>query len=66
MKHLLRGGVVNVAAERRGNTTEIVVRAEGPRLVMDANIRRALAGELQPVAARYRQPHGGGMDGMPT
>jgi histidine phosphotransferase ChpT len=43
---LLRGGVVNVAAERRGGTTEIVVRAEGPRLVMDANIRRALSGEL--------------------
>lgn len=46
---LLRGGVVNVAAERRGGTTEIVVRAEGPRLVMDANIRRALAGELAPA-----------------
>lgn len=43
---LLRGGVVNVAAERRGDTTEIVVRAEGPRLVMDANIQRALSGQL--------------------
>ena len=69
---LLRGGVVNVAAERRDGTTEIVVRAEGPRLVMDANIQRALSGQLpaQDVDSRtaaawmvsnLAQQHGGGV-----
>lgn len=43
---LVRGGRLDVGAERNGNGTEIVVRAEGPRLVLDGELRRALLGEV--------------------
>ncbi len=42
---LIRGGTLSVAAEKRSGRGEIVVRAEGARLVMDQAIRAVLAGE---------------------
>lgn len=42
---LVRGGRLDVGAETRGQTTEIVVRAEGPRLVLDPELRKALLGD---------------------
>lgn len=42
---LVRGGRLDVGAETRGRTTEIVVRAEGPRLVLDPELRKALLGD---------------------
>lgn len=43
---LVRGGVLAVGAERRGDETEIAVRAEGPKLVMDDAVKRTLEGRL--------------------
>lgn len=53
---LVRGGALTIGAVTDAGTTEIVVRAEGPRLVLDPELRRALAGdmgegELSPRAA---------------
>jgi histidine phosphotransferase ChpT len=42
---LVRGGRLDVGAETRGGATEIVVRAEGPRLVLDPELRKALLGD---------------------
>ncbi|MFM9978156.1 MAG: histidine phosphotransferase family protein [Sphingomonadaceae bacterium] len=42
---LVRGGRLDVGAEVVGGTTEIVVRAEGVRLVLDPELRLALGGE---------------------
>jgi histidine phosphotransferase ChpT len=47
---LVRGGRLDIGAE--GN--EIVVRAEGPRLVLDAELRTALAGETAAGAVTPR------------
>ena len=41
-----RGGRLDVGAEIAGNRTEIVIRAEGPRLVLDPELRTALQGHL--------------------
>lgn len=41
---LVRGGRLDIGAESTGNGTEMVVRAEGPRLVLDPELRRALQG----------------------
>lgn len=43
---LVRGGRLDVGAERQSERTEIVVRAEGPRLILDDELRRALLGEV--------------------
>lgn len=43
---LVRGGQLDIGVERRGSVTEIVVRADGPRIVLDPELRAALAGEL--------------------
>lgn len=43
---LPRGGVLMVGLERVGNAFDIAIRGEGPRLTLDADIRRALAGDL--------------------
>ncbi|WP_336959048.1 histidine phosphotransferase family protein [Sphingobium aquiterrae] len=43
---LVRGGQLDIGAEIRGNLVEIVVRAEGPKLVLDPELRAALAGTL--------------------
>ena len=42
---LVRGGRLDVGAEKTDGGTEIVVRAEGPRLVLDPELRKALLGE---------------------
>jgi histidine phosphotransferase ChpT len=42
---LVRGGRLDIGAEVVGNMTEIAVRAEGPRLVLDPELRTALTGE---------------------
>jgi len=43
---LVRGGRLDIGAEVSGGRTEIAVRAEGPRLVLDPELRRALSGEV--------------------
>jgi histidine phosphotransferase ChpT len=42
---LVRGGRLDIGVEVAGRRTEIVVRAEGPRLVLDPELRTALNGE---------------------
>ncbi|MEA3388839.1 histidine phosphotransferase family protein [Sphingobium sp. CCH11-B1] len=43
---LVRGGQLDIGAETRPGMTEIVVRAEGPKVVLDPDLRAALAGTL--------------------
>lgn len=43
---LVRGGRLDVGAECTGNRTDIVIRAEGERLILDPELRKALAGEV--------------------
>ncbi len=43
---LVRGGTLEVGAERNNGATEIAIRASGPKVVFDEIIGRALAGEL--------------------
>jgi histidine phosphotransferase ChpT len=45
---LVRGGTLFVGAESRDGEQEIVIRANGPKIVMDASIRQALTGGLDP------------------
>ena len=42
---LVRGGALTVGAERHNGGIDIVVRAEGPRIILDPELRRALLGE---------------------
>ena len=51
---LVRGGKLDVGAEASGNRTEIVVRAEGPRLVLDPELRTALQGQVDAAALTPR------------
>ncbi len=51
---LVRGGQLDIGAERRGDLVEIVVRAEGPKIVLDPELRTALTGGLQPDAVSAR------------
>jgi histidine phosphotransferase ChpT len=39
---LVRGGRLDVAAERRGNEVELAVRAQGPRILLDPALRDTL------------------------
>jgi histidine phosphotransferase ChpT len=52
---LVRGGRLDIGAERGANATEIVIRAEGPRLLLDPNLRavleRGATGTVEPRAA---------------
>jgi histidine phosphotransferase ChpT len=53
---LVRGGRLDVGAERRGGALEMVIRAEGPRILIDPKIRETIAnghsgGEVEPRAA---------------
>jgi histidine phosphotransferase ChpT len=53
---LVRGGRLDVGAERNGGGLDIVVRAEGSRIVLDPELKRVLAGasgegEIAPRAA---------------
>jgi histidine phosphotransferase ChpT len=41
---LLRGGDLSVAAESKPGGTELAVRAEGPRMLLDPELRTALSG----------------------
>ena len=43
---LVRGGRLDVGAERRGGEVELAVRAEGPRILLDPTLRDALANGL--------------------
>lgn len=43
---LVRGGRLDVGAEKGDGVVEVVVRAEGPRIVLDAELKRALEGAL--------------------
>ena len=42
---LVRGGQLDIGAEENGGNIEIVVRGEGPRLVLDQELRTTLLGE---------------------
>ncbi|MEO5866418.1 MAG: histidine phosphotransferase family protein [Sphingomonas sp.] len=42
---LVRGGQLDVGAEAHDGQVEIVVRADGPRIVLDQELRNALLGE---------------------
>jgi histidine phosphotransferase ChpT len=52
---LVRGGRLDIGAERGQGGTEIVIRAEGPRLLLDPNLRatleRGASGPVEPRAA---------------
>ncbi len=43
---LVRGGQLDIGAEEQGGKVEIVVRAEGPRLILDQELRSTLLGDL--------------------
>lgn len=51
---LVRGGRLDIGAETVGGQTEIAVRAEGPRLVLDPELRKALTGEIEADALTPR------------
>lgn len=59
---LVRGGRMDVGAERGEEGIEIVIRAEGPRLLLDLALRRTLEhggnGEVEPRAAGAWLAHG--------
>ncbi len=42
---LVRGGQLDIGAEMTGTGVDIVVRADGPRIVLDAELRGALLGD---------------------
>lgn len=44
---LVRGGQLDIGAEVQGQVIEIVVRGDGPRIVLDPELRTALAGETE-------------------
>ena len=52
---LVRGGRLDVGAERQGDEIELAVRAEGPRILLDPTLRETLEtggnGSLEPRAA---------------
>ena len=43
---LVRGGSLTVGSEKHGGGLDIVVRAEGPRVVLDPQLKQALLGEV--------------------
>jgi histidine phosphotransferase ChpT len=51
---LVRGGTLFVGAEARSGEQEIVIRASGPKLIMDPAIREALTGQLDREAVDSR------------
>lgn len=51
---LVRGGRLDVGAERGAKVVEVVVRAEGPRIVLDGELKRALAGDVGEEAVAPR------------
>lgn len=59
---LVRGGRLDIGAERTGTATELVIRAEGPRILLDPVLRATLAGgadgQVEPRAAAAWLAHG--------
>ncbi|MCC2976149.1 histidine phosphotransferase [Sphingomonas sp. PL-96] len=49
---LVRGGQLDIGAEANEGGIEIVVRADGPRIVLDPELRHALSGEGDLLAPR--------------
>jgi len=58
MDALVRGGTLDIAGEVRsgpeGETSELVIRASGPRIAFDPAVARALAGTLDPAELSSR------------
>ncbi|HYC95016.1 MAG TPA: histidine phosphotransferase family protein [Sphingomicrobium sp.] len=53
---LVRGGRLDIGAERRDGALEMVIRAEGPRILLDPKLRETIGqghsgGEVEPRAA---------------
>ncbi|GAA4051336.1 histidine phosphotransferase family protein [Parerythrobacter jejuensis] len=46
LEALVRGGTLDIGAERRDGASEIVVRATGPKIAFDATVGNALEGTL--------------------
>ena len=60
---LVRGGRLDVGAETQGGKLEMVIRAEGPRILLDPNLRETIlkgdsGGEVLPRAAGAWLAHG--------
>jgi len=51
---LIRGGTLDIGAEQRGGSSEIVVRASGARIAFDQDVGRALEGSLPEGALSSR------------
>lgn len=51
---LVRGGQLDIGAEQNDGRVEIVVRAEGPRLVLDQELRTTLMGALDDAVVTPR------------
>ncbi len=51
---LIRGGDLHVGCEVTDDGTEVAVRAAGPRLILDHELRAALDGQTGPAAATPR------------
>jgi histidine phosphotransferase ChpT len=51
---LVRGGTLDIGAERRDGAVEIVARARGDRIAFDESIGRALQGDLAPAEITSR------------
>jgi len=51
---LVRGGSLTVGSEKHGGGLDIVVRAEGPRVVLDPQLKQALLGEVSEEAIAPR------------
>jgi histidine phosphotransferase ChpT len=51
---LVRGGTLAIAAERHGGGSDIVVRAEGVRILLPSETAKALEGSLEPEAQAPR------------
>jgi histidine phosphotransferase ChpT len=69
---LVRGGTLDIGAERNGGNIEIVARATGDKIAFDETIGRALQGELEAYEISSRtaaahmigllaEEHGGGL-----
>jgi histidine phosphotransferase ChpT len=43
---LVRGGSLDIGAEQNGEGLDIVVRAEGSRIVLDPELKKVLVGEM--------------------
>jgi histidine phosphotransferase ChpT len=51
---LVRGGRLDIGAETRDGITEMVIRAEGPRIVLDEELRKTLLGQADENALAPR------------